>query len=192
MPLAHRAFDKYGDRTMTLQKPRRTMFRVVLIVFGILLLYGALLFAWQGYFWWREAQGICGKDGRVLSENERRMIALNAFIRDQQHSALMEIRFIDHPHNPPTADLEALYKILEYGSVQEFLQINPGCCELTYVLPEGELIDWWARANGSGNGLFLFKYQVRYIDRTGAQKSIQARHTYYEVFNCGETRQRLM
>jgi len=140
------------------------------------------------YLFWYTSQGYCRATGQKLSTEQRLNHALEDFLVQQQRLALMEIRRLERPDNPPPEDLKQDFTVVPYASREEFLAANPDCCELTWTLPEGWFIGFWDKARNSGDGLFRFEYRLRYRTRDGIVKEIVADDTYYQVMNCGESR----
>ena len=157
----------------------------------VVILIGIVVVGWSGeygYALWRNYQGYCEKDDRKWTTKERLDIALADLLVNQELMGLLEIGKAERSGTPPIRILREAYFVIPYESKSEFLEVNPGCCALTWLLPEGRSIDWQERAHNSGDGFFRVNYVIRYKDSLGNIKTLPAKHTYYQVNNCGYPR----
>ncbi|MDR1662566.1 MAG: hypothetical protein LBR95_09130 [Azoarcus sp.] len=122
--------------------------------------------------------------GRRFTTQERLDIAINDYLENQISMDYNEIKKAERIWD----DAKKRFTLIPYGGKDEFLRVNPGCCQLTWHRSEGYEFEFWARAEGIGNGMFDFKHKVRYMDQEGSRKEIETTNTYTRVSNCGHPR----
>lgn len=139
---------------------------------------------YQGYCTWDEE-----RMGKRFTTEERLDIAINYYLKNQNFIDFSEIEIIENNNRRRRnffEDLENRFTLIPYGNKEEFLKENPECCELTTW---DEQFGFWERADGIGDGMFIFQHKIRYIDKkTGIHKEIMSKDTNYQVNNCGYAR----
>jgi hypothetical protein len=166
-------------------------FLSLLALFLFLVLYA---FAEHEYTKIRNYLGYCtwGKGdlrGRRFTTEERLDIAINDYLLNQ---ISMDYSEISKAERASLSGVEKRFTLIPYGGKDEFLRINPSCCQLTWHGSEGYFFGYQERAKGIGDGMFDFKHKVRYMDQEGSRKEIETTNTYMEVNNCGHPRYRYL
>ena len=140
----------------------------------------------------RNYQGYCSGSGARLGINlntqERLDLAVADYLQNQVHMDFNEIENVESENKRQRGYMAALKKkftLIPYSSQEEFYLINPGCCERSWLMVEGEQFGFWERAAGAGNGMFIFTHKVRYKTLDGTRKEINTTNTYMAVNNCG-------
>lgn len=134
-------------------------------------------------------QGYCEKNGIKLTADERLVIAINHYLRQQTLTDLLEIRRAEGV-SVTSDELKKIYTLIPYQSYAEFKRDNPDCCKRTWGGVEGDQFGFWERSSGVGDGMFQFSHKIRYLDVNGVSKTLISEKTYYTVNNCGHPRPR--
>ena len=143
--------------------------------------------------------------GRRFTTEERRDIAFDFYLHNQHNMDDSEIWKAEGVSGLPMKELEKRFTLIPYGSKNEFLRENPGCCQFTPYRSQQNIFGYDfefinldlpggstpirlgdERANGKGNGMFNFRRKVRYLDQQGVRKEIEITGTYIGVDNCGK------
>ena len=140
----------------------------------------------------RNYQGYCSGEGarysRNLTTEERLDRAVADYIQNQILIDFNEIEVAENGGRRQGGYMDALerrFTRIPYTNKAEFYQVNPACCERVWSTVEGEQFGFRERAAGAGNGMFVFKYKVRYKNREGVAKEVGSTNTYMIVNNCG-------
>jgi len=186
---------------------------LLILLFPVLLLFLMFTLNYCGYCTWKtdgrylrvpvERDGIiqscaasplAGKDlrGRRFTTEERLGIAINNYLCSQLYEGYNPIAMAEGMKGASSDDVKKRFTLIPYSSKEEFLRENPDCCQLTWRGSEGYSFPVWdtgtftgdGRVSGVGNGMFEFKYKVRYLDQQGTRKEIE-RTSYIRVNNCG-------
>jgi hypothetical protein len=135
--------------------------------------------------------------GYRFTTEERFDIALNHYLCNQGSMDYPEIKEAENIKGYSIDETKNRFALILYGSKNEFLRENPGCCDLIpywtkqnrfgyeFLLFRGDPSPGNERATGMGNGMFAFKHRVRYLDRERNSKKIKTTKTYIYVGNCG-------
>lgn len=156
-----------GNRGLSLNLPLKT--KLVWFAVVLLCVVGTLNYS-----------GVCIPAGKILS-NEEKIRATIGYRLQKYPPAAIRTPVGDTggwSNSPPE-------KPILYKDVDEFLQINPDCCQLTKQRnPEEGGAGPTQRATGTTSGYIKLNYQVRYWEG-GITKSV----TYAEhipISNCGK------
>jgi hypothetical protein len=166
----------------------RFLFKLFLSILVLLLLLALYGLAEQTYKNIRNYYGYCttwrkgDPQGRRFTTEERLDIAINDYLGNQIN---MDYQEIGKAEGMGWGNAQKQFTLIPYGGKDEFLRVNPGCCQLTWYGSEGYVFGFWERASGIGDGMFDFKHKVRYVDQEGSRKEIETANTYIEVNNCG-------
>ncbi len=157
-----------------------------LISFVLIFVIGAVLFiaSWL-YIAIPNYYGYCSRNGSNLTKKQRLDIAIERYLHEQYHD-YHSIRYVEQREVLPKIKFEKYFRIIPYKNKEEFLKINPECCELEWYHTEKFWFGFWERAEGSGNGIFNFKHKIRYQLPDGSVRMIDSKNMYYQVNNCGE------
>jgi hypothetical protein len=159
-------------------------FLTLLVLLLLLVLYGLAertyknIRNYYGYCTWEKGD----LRGRRFTTEERLDIAINDYLGNQINLDYQEIGKAEGMRRAPIDDLKNRFTLIPYSGKDEFLRVNPDCCQLTWHLSE---FGFWERADGIGDGMFDFKHKVRYMNQEGSLKEIETTNTYIEVNNCG-------
>lgn len=130
--------------------------------------------------------GFCLEQGRSLTDHEKIEIAIERLLRSYPPTLIQVVTQADgrqadrwfRPGRP-----------IPYRSVEEFLQVNPDCCEVT--LKEhpkiGGSISLGNRLFGITSANVRVRYQVRYLDASGRIVSEYV-EPYVAISGCGRPR----
>lgn len=124
--------------------------------------------------------GYCFAEQKTLSDNEKiRAVVSNVLKKYPPAVALKEIR-------PGVPSYTVPSDPIRYKDVDEFLALNPGCCELTQSRnpEEGVGFTFMERLKGTASSFARIDYQVRYRE-DGAVKSVISKN-HFAISNCGE------
>ncbi|RLM17923.1 hypothetical protein BIY29_18820 [Brenneria alni] len=162
------------------------LLKILLLMFITLVIVAVIEFFYTST---RNYLGYCTWDnqrmGKRYTTQERLDIAIAKYLQYQTTKDYLEIGKSEHIIGS-SDDLEQHFTLIHYSNKEEFLNENPDCCERTWGLVEGDQFRFWDRTDGAGDGMFIFRHKIRYIDKkTGMQKNIFSRNTYYDVNNCG-------
>ena len=137
--------------------------------------------------------GYCFEQGRYLSDDERirEGIAsivvlhypLTRFVPDEMPSA-------GRPRGNGRGIEITKDQLILYRDAEEFVAINPGCCNFGRRGLYGEVgeSDLWTKVTGYSAGFFNAKYQIRYRDSKGHIQSSWTGITFH-LQNCGRGNQ---
>ena len=122
--------------------------------------------------WWMgmNYSGYCHAEGRYLSDDEKIRSAVQYVLNRYPPTISKKIEktidgkvhVYDHwymPENP-----------IKYKNVDEFLVLNPGCCELSMTMAEGLTPLWIDRVSGIVSTYVLVLYKVRYLGPDNIEK----------------------
>lgn len=150
--------------------------RCAAVALGLALLYLALR-AGLNY------SGFCLEQRRYLTDREKIEIAIKRILRSYPTTLTEGVTYPDgrkatrwfRPERP-----------VPYRSVDEFLQVNPECCEVTQrEHPKiGGSISLGNRLFGITSANVRVRYQVRYLDANG-RMIMQTLEPYIAISNCG-------
>ncbi|HEX5803715.1 MAG TPA: hypothetical protein VFY24_11875 [Azospira sp.] len=123
--------------------------------------------------------GYCFAEQKTLSDNEKiRALVDNVLKKSPPAVALKEIR-------PGVPSYTVPSDPIRYEDVDEFLALNPGCCELTETRdPEEGGPYFMERLTGTVSGYARIDYLVRYRE-DGVVKSVPSKN-HLPVSNCGK------
>lgn len=143
---------------------------------GVVVASRASFFAGMSY------AGYCFPEGKVLSDQEK----IRAVVRNvlKKYPPAVIRTPIDGGWSLSSPD-----KPIYYKDVDEFLALNPDCCELTQMrnLEEGVGFTFMERLKGTASSFARINYQVRYRE-DGAVKSVLSKN-HFAISNCGEPQQ---
>lgn len=133
------------------------------------------------------------KRGRRFTTEERLEIAINDYLCHQND--YYAIGKAEEMKDASSDEVKKRFTLIPYGSKDEFLRENPDCCQLTWKGSEGYNFPVWdsglgtgdGLVSGVGNGMFVFKHKVRYMDQQGTRKETESTH-HISVSNCGTPR----
>lgn len=159
-------------------KRRKYVYYLLISLFSLLLMIsvGMLALNYSGY---------CFKQGRYLSRDEviysavERLLEVHYSPYTRRYSVVDGKRILEQPK-----EKNRIY----YQSVEEFLKLNPNCCELERF---SKARRWQSNLKKILQGRYLtkvkIKYKVRYLDDAGEIKSYVHPIPYYNIVrNCGE------
>jgi len=135
--------------------------------------------------------------GHRFTTEERLDIAIDHYLCNQTSMDYQEIEKAEQMESPD--DARERFTLIPYDSKGEFLRENPGCCKLTTYPARQNIFGYEIlffeepssgneRASGMGDGMFVFKHKVRYMDQGGIRKEAEATKIYIGVNNCGYPR----
>lgn len=167
-------------------KVRCNIWLIPKAVMGFLLLLVLYVVVEWGYVGARNYYGYCtdlgANYGERLSIEDRLNLAIEHYLRNQKALDYKEIR------RKMGAGFSEETKLIPYASKDEFLEINAECCELTKGLSDGDWLGFWERADGLGDGMFVFSHKVRYTSEVRSDETIMSEKSYYMVDNCGNAK----
>ncbi|MEE3662983.1 hypothetical protein V2I52_13750 [Brenneria sp. g21c3] len=181
---------------MISQKPKIKVSSVIKFILKILLLMFIILvivaIIEMIYTSTRNYLGYCTWDnqrmGKRYTTEERLDIAIAKYLQYQTTKDYLEIGKFERIIGS-SDELEQNFALIHYSNKEEFLKENPECCERTWGDVEGPQFRFWDRTDGAGDGMFIFRHKIRYIDKkTGAHKYIFSKYSHYQVNNCGYAR----
>jgi len=120
--------------------------------------------------------GYCITKGRYFSDEERIQIAINSVLRsyppimERRQSGMLEFIKIENP--------------IYYEDIEEFLELNENCCEVTTHGKEGYPRGLWNRLRGRTAVFVSVNYTVYYIDEDGIEREFK-HSPYIAISNCG-------
>lgn len=129
-------------------------------------------------------QGYCIAQGRQLTDEEKLRVAI-AYELKQYPPA------VDYHKPPPEKQNVAAGYFLKpinpiyYRDVDEFLAVNPGCCQLKLKRSVDQpVLLFRERASGAVTSFARITYKVRFLDKDNNAQAIE--HTTYPALsNCG-------
>lgn len=145
-----------------------TVVAVVAIFSGAI--YGARL-SYNGY---------CFSQMRYLSDTEMKRAAISILLEKYPPSVVRRplrdgVETMSAPSNP-----------IRYRDVDEFLLLNPNCCQLnpTEKYIEGGGLTLLERITGTATNVLEAEYAVRFSDGSGITRSLNTK-TYVHINSCG-------
>ena len=123
--------------------------------------------------------GFCMKEGRWLSDDEKIRAAIQAVVN--RHTAYI----FDATGNKT---IQIKNPVQPYANIQEFLAINPQCCEIGPVGGDGYIPQTlYTRVIGKHAGNVVVRYLERTVESDG---SIRKQMTTIQpiISNCGKVR----
>ncbi|MDK2126718.1 hypothetical protein [Parachitinimonas caeni] len=128
--------------------------------------------------------GYCAREGRAWSDREKIHSAVNYVVnREKPREVYLKTGDKLVKLQPHEAGYEEQL-IIPYKSVDEFMQLNPNCCEITERADEGFQHDLLTRLSGDASGFVRVKYQRRYRGEATPDRH-EPRETYVTISNCG-------
>jgi hypothetical protein len=159
-------------------KIKKYVYYLLITLFSLLLMIsvGMLALNYSGY---------CFKQGRYISRDEIIYAAVERLLEVHYSPYVRRYKVV----NGKTILVQPKEKHrIYYQSVEEFLELNPNCCELERFSKQSR---WQNYLKKTLKGRYLtkvkIKYKVRYLDDNGEIKSYVHPEPYYKtVRNCGE------
>lgn len=127
--------------------------------------------------------GFCLEQRRYLTEREKIEIAIERILRSYPPTL---IQVVTHPDGRQVDRYFQPERPVPYRSVDEFLQVNPECCEVTtreHPKISGS-ISLGNRLFGITSANVRVRYQVRYLDASGRMIT-EIMEPYIAISNCG-------
>jgi hypothetical protein len=157
----------------------RLLRQFVVAVISIALAYAALRLGLN-------YSGFCLEQRRYLSDSEMIEIAIERLLRSYPPTL---IELVTYPDGRSAHRWFTPERALPYRSVQEFLAVNPDCCEVTMrENPKlGGDISLGMRLLGKTAANVRVRYQVRFLDANG-QTITEYVEPYVAISNCGRPR----
>lgn len=176
--------------------------KVKLIIYALtlsLILFFIILFSYELIMEYKlhklNRQGYCQTTGRKITFEERVNLALDEFMIKQNGisndllnkyiTSYKEKREDGYPIPSSTDIPESFDRIILYKNKAEFIQENPRCCTKVQGTMNSGPQSEDDKNNGLGDGYIHLVYKIKYLTRTGEQKSFLVDDVYYKVTNCG-------
>lgn len=123
--------------------------------------------------------GYCFAEQKTLSDNEKIRAVVRNVLKKYPPAVIRTPVDYGWSVSPPDEPIH-------YKDVDEFLALNPGCCELTQIRnpEEGIGFTFMERVKGTASSFARIDYQVRYRE-DGAVKSVLSKN-HFAISNCGE------